>query len=692
MPSWNQPPAIEVRAQRHKDRLISAILWSLLAATPIGLITVPYLASPPSYGVTLYTLAFAFAICALLLNRFPPPWWHPGAGLTVFSFLICLGAYWALGEPNSVVMLALATVPPLACLLWGVRPALVFGVLTLAVTLAAALSPGWNPNPMRASPLGNWIGFAMVMVVHALILVFSIRYMRDLLKGLGKSGDELTTLISSLPDGVVILRPDGAIASVNPAAQRLIGPESVVVGHPLHEVKGLCPNSVKRARRLIDSSMSGLRVDERLRIARGEKQIIVQARIGALPIGRASTGIVLALRDVTAQVDAQKEQEKLRHQVLRQQKLDSVGRLAGGIAHDFNNLLTIIRANAEFLDGEEELSPGQRECLDDLRHAAERCANFTQRLLTLSREHAPGRSDVQPDKIAASVIQVFARTLRPNLKIEEALGAREASIRGNLAEVEAAILNLLLNARDALKDSGAIRVVSDVTEQSPSKLSHLPVPRRGLYYRLRVTDDGKGMDADTLEHATEPFFTTKGAGQGTGLGLATVYQLMKQLDGGLELESEPGRGTTISLYVPIEVAHERVVPTPAAVPAEIAELRILLVEDDPAVRATTTRALVRGGYEVQSVECGASALRWIEEHGPPDILLSDILLPGMSGIELAARLSDTHRAMQVLHISGFTGSAAERPVHPMLPKPFAPAELLAFLREHTAEPIAQSSN
>ncbi len=655
-----------------------------LVVAVVGISTASLVSDRPSLTIAIHAAVFVFATLGLLMERIRPRGWHGGAVLPIFAFLISTVALWALGSPSSVALVAYVTTQLIAAAVWGPKPAMVLTALMLLVSAGVIAYPSLlSQNPPSATHSGFWVGFALLSLVHVTLFQMAGRTLKDLMDGLRDSEERLKGIISNLPDGLVLLQLDGTITSVNIAGQRLIG-ESLP-GRRLDQIPGLTPESEERARRLVDQSISGVGHDERLVLQRDGEERVVQVRLGAVPFGGTRAGMVLAIRDITAQVAAQKEQEGLRQRVVRQQKLESVGRLAGGIAHDFNNLLTIIRANAEFLerDPTNPLSRDQRESLADLKQAAERSASFTQRLLTLSRSHEFGRNELVADGVAKDVVQVFSRTLLPNVSLELEFDAPSACIEANTAELEAALLNLLLNAKDALGETGLIRVSSTTRELGPEDPIYLPVPQRDTYWTLIVADDGPGMDEATLDQATEPFFSTKSEGRGTGLGLSTVYQLMKHLDGGMHLESAVGFGTTVTLLIPqrgtvatVETLHRR-----ESMEVELRQ-RILLVEDDPAVRAATVRALELGGYSVNAVDNGRSALQWFERNEPPELLLSDILLPGMSGTELAEQVSNQYPDTLVLHISGFTGSEADRPKHPVLSKPFAPSELKAFIEQH----------
>ncbi len=368
------------------------------------------------------------------------------------------------------------------------------------------------------------------------------------------------------------------------------------------------------------------------------------------------------LLDITAQ-------KRLEEQLLQAQKMDALGQLAGGIAHDFNNLLTAIGGYADLasasLDGEHH---AQRS-LTGIRTAATEAAGLTSRLLTFSRRHVPGRHSVDVNEVVRGAAELLERLVREDVVIELALVDELPAIAADGAQLKQVVVNLALNARDAMPQGGSLRIETG---------------EDGGRVALRVQDDGHGMDDATRKRAVEPFFTTKPPGEGTGLGLSVAYAVARSLGGELRIASEPGLGTTVELFLPpADVEPE--VPEPAPEPVGGAE-RILVVEDRGLVRDLAHSILEAAGYNVVSAAGGDEALAVVEAGTIPDLVLTDVVMPGMSGAELARRLRGLRPGLPVLYMSGYTddvlqASELEEPRTSFLAKPFDNAELVAAARQ-----------
>ena len=357
------------------------------------------------------------------------------------------------------------------------------------------------------------------------------------------------------------------------------------------------------------------------------------------------------------------ERHALQEQLRQAQKMDAVGRLAGGIAHDFNNLLTIIRGNASLaMEGVDASHPLHAE-LTNIEQAAVRATDLTRQLLAFSRQQVFMPQPLDVNAIVAQLTRLLDRLLPTSIHVQLTPSAESGMIRTDRAQLEQVILNLVINARDAMPNGGSLVVRTNEFRVGDGDAAFVPpidVPiRPGQYVHLSVTDNGAGMDADTRVHAFEPFFTTRSVGLGTGLGLSTVYGIVKQSDGYVWIESELGKGTTVHVCFPrFDGQARRPRPTPTASTTTKSDHTILLVEDERGVRELALRVLSRAGYRVLAACDGVEALA-IWEHNPTqiDLVVTDVLMPRLGGSELVTRLRGERADVPVLFMSGFARNA-----------------------------------
>ncbi|PYP56392.1 MAG: hybrid sensor histidine kinase/response regulator [Gemmatimonadetes bacterium] len=390
--------------------------------------------------------------------------------------------------------------------------------------------------------------------------------------------------------------------------------------------------------------------------------------------------LVLA-RDVTAQ-------RHLEHQLRQSQKMEAVGQLAGGIAHDFNNLLTAILGSTQLLLHATPPGDARREDVEEIRNAGLRAAELTRQLLAFSRRQVLAPKVLELNAVVANMDKMLRRLIGDDVELATALHAEAGAVNADPGQLEQVLLNLVVNARDAMPGGG--RVLIETTRMT---LRDELVERRhrlppGDYVCLAVADSGLGMDEATQAHLFEPFFTTKEVGKGTGLGLATVYGIVKQSGGYIWVYSEPGRGTTVKVYLPrVRGAAEPPLPAPELPPLRGGKETVLLVEDAAPVRTLARRSLEARGYRVLDAADGPSALELSARHaGEIDVLVTDVVMPGMSGRELAERLAPTRPRMKVLYTSGYTDDAMVRQGVlnagvAFLQKPFVPDTLARKVRD-----------
>jgi PAS domain S-box-containing protein len=397
-------------------------------------------------------------------------------------------------------------------------------------------------------------------------------------------------------------------------------------------------------------------------------------------------GAVVTFNDVT-------ERRRLEEQYRQAQKMEAVGRLAGGIAHDFNNLLTVINGYGEFLLSNLDPENPHRPLVEEMRRAGERAATLTHQLLGLCRRQAAAPRVIDLNAVVANCGKLLQRMIGEDVELATDLKATRP-VRADPAQVDQVLMNLAVNARDAMPQGGTLTIRTRDLELDEAGARARAGLRAGAYVLLAVTDTGAGMTEEVRAHLFEPFFTTKEPGKGTGLGLATVYTIVRQARGAVEVDSAPGAGTTFRLYLPVADGGTPGRPgaerpgrgdlPEAGRPALRGTETVLLVEDEEAVRALIGHVLREGGYTVLEAGQGEEALRIaLEYRGPIHLLVADLVLPQLGGQPLAERLRARHPEMAVLFVSGYpdrSGAAGGQPVH-FLQKPFSPAALAQKVRE-----------
>ncbi len=436
-----------------------------------------------------------------------------------------------------------------------------------------------------------------------------------------------------------------------------------------------------------NSAIEGRRVVQR-EFTRLDERGLRTALIVKFPIFDAAgevTGVGTVMSDVT-------DQKRIESQLAQAQRMDAIGQLSGGIAHDFNNLLTSILLNADVLAG--MLDERSRPLAEAIRMAAERGADLTRRLLAFGRRQMlePRPTDVK--ELLSGMEPLIHRTLGEHIQIAWQHAADLWSATVDPSQLENAVLNLAVNARDAMPNGGQLSIETANVEFDLEQAAAFPEIRPGQFVMIAVRDTGVGMPPEIVARAFEPFFTTKDVGKGTGLGLSMVYGFVKQSGGHARIYSEVGIGTVVRIYLPRSAA---VMAAAAAAPTTAPRLptgseTILFVEDDPMVREHTGRQIVGLGYAVLAAENGADALAMVDDGFVPDLLFTDVVMPGgMNGRQLALRLRERWPRLRVLYTSGYAHGALTIdgeavPNKYVLGKPYRRRDLAAKLREVLDEP------
>jgi PAS domain S-box-containing protein len=483
--------------------------------------------------------------------------------------------------------------------------------------------------------------------------------------------------------GLFVTGGDGAVLDANEAFLRLVGADRRSLARGVLSESGFTPArwttaSAQARATLVATGIAPPREQELLRV---DGALVPVLLCGALLEDGTSLHVVADLTDRRRAEEALRRAEE---QLRQAQKMEALGRLAGGVAHDFNNILTAILGFGRMLLDDADAEHAWRPSLEAIVRAGERASDLTEQLLAFSRRQVLQPKVVDLDEAVRSMVPMLRRLVGADVAFEVDTRVPHGAVFLDPGHVEQVVLNLVVNARDALPDGGRVRVTTDevVVDGEAGDTELAP----GRWLVIAVQDDGVGMDEATRSQIFEPFFTTKEGGRGTGLGLATVQGIAAQAGGAVRVDSEPGRGTTFRVWLP------RVDPEPPPVSEPTARgagghETVLVVEDDDAVRDFVVTVLRRHGHRVLQAPDGARALAIGVAHaGAIDLLLTDVVMPGMSGRELAARFAQFRPATRVLFMSGYTDDAVLKTAAfdatiAFLQKPLRPEQLLARVRE-----------
>jgi PAS domain S-box-containing protein len=497
----------------------------------------------------------------------------------------------------------------------------------------------------------------------------------------------LNSILDSMGDGVVVADREGQALLFTEQAERLLGgppPEKLTAGW--HEAFGICLVEDKRPLADADNPLLRAMLEERTvslellaRDAHGPERVLA---VTATPLrGKAGlAGGVALLRDVT-------QERALEQQLFHSQKMDAIGRLAGGVAHDFNNLLSVIQSYAQlFLNGMREDDP-LREDMGQVMAASQLAASLTRQLLAFCRRQVVQPKVLQVNAVVADIEKMLRRIIGEDIALVTSLSPGLGAVRADPGHIEQIIVNLTVNARDAMPDGGTLRIETGNVRLAPEQAQARAV-QAGEYVVLRVSDTGIGMSPETRERIFEPFFTTKDVGKGTGLGLSTVYGIVQQAGGQIVVESELGHGTSLEIQFPrVDIARADGPDTQSIVAASAKTATILLVEDNEAVRTVGARILRGSGYTVFDTGRASEARALCRDRGAEvNLLLIDVVMPEISGPKLATELVVLCPNARVLFMSGYAGTTlpSEDSWHEragFLEKPFTPASLASRVRE-----------
>jgi PAS domain S-box-containing protein len=496
----------------------------------------------------------------------------------------------------------------------------------------------------------------------------------------------LRALVETAVDGVIMIDARGRVQMFNPACEKLFDYAArEVIGR---NVKMLMPPPYRDEH---DRYLGNFQLTGERKIIGIGREVTGQRKDGTtfpmgLSVGEVRQESESVFVGIIHDLTARKHTEE---QLVQAQKMEAVGQLSGGIAHDFNNLLTVIVGNAEFLSEALKSRHDLQRLADSIVHAGERGAELTQRLLAYGRRQTLNPVEIDCNRLVSGMRKLMQRTLSEEIEIKVALDTELASAFADTGQLENAILNLAINAKDAMPSGGTITITTANMHLDERYSEQHPEVHPGHYVMIAITDDGHGMPKHVLEHVFEPFFTTKEVGKGSGLGLSMVYGFVKQSNGHVAIYSEPGLGTTVRIYLPATATSSQTARRlqPEAEEALLGKETVLIAEDDPFVRAYAVTCLEGFGYRVIEAVDGRDALNKITGGAGADLLFTDVVMPGgINGWELAESARRLQPQLKVLLTSGYALEAlAERGRLPagaiVLNKPYRKAELAKRVRE-----------
>ena len=568
---------------------------------------------------------------------------------------------------------------------WWLLSSGILVTILLTLGIVSFALPVLNPS------IGSFYSVDTSMAIHALVglillfdvyVVFQQYQIYAFRKRLGER-EKLFRLISeNAADMIALVDSHGKRLYNSPSYSRLLGYSDEELQqtsayeqiHP--DDRALVASAAEEARH----SGVGRRLEYRIRHKDG-RWLTLESTASLVRDHGKDVKLVIVNRDIT-------ERKQLEEQLYLSQKLEAIGRLSGGVAHDFNNLLGVIIGYSEALLKQIGADHPFREAIEEIEKAGSRAAALTQQLLAFSRKQVLEPKVIDLNTVVSDMQKMLHRLIGEDIELSMVLGQNLGMVKADRGQIDQVILNLAVNARDAMPEGGKLVIETRDAELTAADVNLYRYVNPGAYVVLKVTDTGCGMDAELQSHIFEPFFTTKGQGKGTGLGLATVYGVIKQSGGYIWVESELGKGTAFSVYLPrVEESREAAVAPESLEPAARRSATILLVEDEPSLRKLTQRTLEEAGHTVLAAGDAAQALDVAKQaESSIDLLLTDVVMPGMSGRALAEELTSLRPEIKVLYMSGYTDAAVAthgvlQPGISILRKPFTSDVLLRRIDE-----------
>ncbi len=532
------------------------------------------------------------------------------------------------------------------------------------------------------------ISLSAIETEEGLLVSAGIRDVTDLRKAEARS--RLAAIVDSSVDAIIGETLDGTITSWNPAAERLYGWSAAeAIGKDIAIIYP--PNKLDERAAILAKLRNGERTAGLETVRMRRDGTLMDFVVSVSPVRNEDgtiVGVASTSRDITDYVAAERQHERLERELQQAQRLESVGQLAGGVAHDFNNLIAVIMNYAELVADELGDRPALRADVEEIRRAAERAATLTRQLLIFSRREVAHPELLDINSVVGEMRRLLERTIGENIELVTTPAAHLWPVLADRGQIEQVLMNLAVNARDAMPQGGKLVIETQNADLDEDFVSTHVDLATGPYVRISVADTGHGMTAEVADRAFEPFFTTKPKGKGTGLGLATVYGIVSEARGKVALYSESGRGTTVTVLLPAgETAAMVAEPSQTTGEAAGSGEGVLLVEDEGAVRAAARRILSKNGYRVFESASPADAIALCADQSRKiDLILTDVVMPEMSGMDLVARAHESRPNVPVLYMSGYPQDVIAHQglvsgdMH-LLEKPFTRNALLRAVRE-----------
>jgi len=556
---------------------------------------------------------------------------------------------------------------------------LTVGILSFSVTVYVLKSTLFEEMNFHAATR-SLVGMVLLFSVYVIYQQWQIhRFRMHLL-----AQEELFRLIGeNAVDMIAVVTVDGRRLYNSPSYQRVLGysREELEQGSSYEQIHPDDIPAVKAAAKEAAETGVGRCLEYRVRHKNGEWRVLESTASAVRDSGGNVEKLVIVNRDVT-------ERRALEQQLVLSQRLEAVGKLSGGVAHDFNNLLGVIIGYTEAL--QDSIPPGDalREPVDEISKAGQRAATLTQQLLAFSRKQVLEPKILDLNAIILDMEKMLRRLIGEDITLKFEVHRDIGKVKADRGQLEQVVMNLAVNARDAMARGGELRIETTDGELTDKDVRRYRYVVPGRYIILSVSDTGVGMDAETQSHIFEPFFTTKEKGKGTGLGLATVYGIIKQSGGYIWVDSEPGKGTTFRVFLPFAAGAVEETSTEKPHAQRCDSVRtILVVEDEHSLRKLTRTMLDKVGYRVLEAADASEAIKIAADTSLHiDLLLTDVIMPGMSGGDLATKLSPERPEMRILFMSGYTDGAIEakgnlKPGLVVLRKPFARETLLRAVED-----------
>jgi two-component system cell cycle sensor histidine kinase/response regulator CckA len=526
---------------------------------------------------------------------------------------------------------------------------LTVGIVSFALTIFFLQRTFWDSLNIHLA-MRALVGMVFLFVVYVVYQQHQIHRFRMHLV----AQEELFTLIGeNAADMIAVVTVQGERLYNSPSYEKLLGytPADLEKTSAYEQIHPDDKPAVKAAAEEAKKTGIGRRVEYRIRHKSGEWRVLESTASAVRNAHGEVEKLIIVNRDIT-------ERRQLEQQLLLSQRLEAVGKLSGGIAHDFNNILGVIIGYSEALQETIGVDDPMREAVDEIEKAGQRAAALTQQLLAFSRKQVLEPKILDLNSIVADVEKMLRRLIGADVDLEITPDPTLGKVKADRGQIEQVILNLAVNARDAMQQGGRLKIETRNADldANDSRRKRYIVP--GHYVMLEVSDTGMGMSAEVQSHIFEPFYTTKEQGKGTGLGLATVYGVIKQSGGYIWLESEIGKGSTFQVYLPRAEGVEEETPRVEPSFKSHGPGTILVAEDEPSLRKLTCNTLKESGYRVLEAEDGPKAIEIAAQFDKDiDLLLTDIVMRGMNGRELAQQMFPGHPGMKVLYMSGYTDGA-----------------------------------